>query len=122
MKSYENYPNLLNPEISKENFKEVADSWKKLHLELYQFLKINNFKWESNSEKIKIFNNIYFTKEGKIKVYVYKILSDVNKSKVDDYEILVKEFFKKFQIDLKRDFNFAQCGKASLPNIKNKNL
>jgi hypothetical protein len=117
-----NHPNLLDPKISDENFKEVVNSWKKLHSDLYQFLKKNNFDWESNSENIKIFNKIYFTSEGEIKVYAYKILNDVSKEKANEYEGLIKEFSENFKISLKRDFDFSQCGKASLPNIKKQNL
>ena len=114
----ENYPNLLNIKTSDKNYKEVITSWKKLHSDLNQFLQHNNFDWETNSENIKIFNKIYFTKKGKIKVYAYRILSDVSDEKTIEYGNLVKEFAKNIQINIERDVNFAQCGKASLPNTK----
>lgn len=113
----ENHPNLLDPNINVETFKEVTNSWKKLHSDLYQFLKKNNFDWDSNSKNIKVFNKIYFTSEGKIKVYAFRILSDISKEKTIEYEALIKEFTKNIKINIKRDFNFAQCGKASFPNV-----
>jgi hypothetical protein len=120
LKLDDNYPNLLNPEISEENLKEVYESWKKLHVDLYRYLNKNNFEWEATSEKIKIFNKFYFTKEGEIEFYVFKILNDVSQEKVSEYENLVQKFSKNIQISLKRDFKFAQCGKASLPNKSRK--
>jgi len=122
LKLDDKYQNLLNPEISGENFKEVYASWKKLHVDLYRYLNKNNFEWDVNSEKIKIFNKIYFTKEGKIEFYVFKILNDVSQEKVYEYKSLVKNFSKNFQINLRRDFKFAQCGKASFPIIKSRKL
>tara|TARA_R110001606_G_C14950722_1_gene600510 strand:- start:44 stop:547 length:504 start_codon:yes stop_codon:yes gene_type:complete len=117
----ENHPNLLDPNINVETFEEVSNSWKKLHSDLYQFLKKNNFDWDSNSKNIKVFNKIYFTSEGKIKVYAFRILSDISKEKNIEYEALIKEFTKSIRINIERDFNFAQCGKASFPNVKIKN-
>ncbi len=112
-----NHPNLLNPDISNLDFEIVVESWTKLHSDLYHFLKDHNFKWNSKKENIKIFNKIYFTKKGKIKVYAFKILEDISEDKIIEYEKLVNEFANNAKINVKRDIDFAQCGKASLPNL-----
>jgi len=110
------HPNLLNPSISKKNYDSVLGSWTELHKELNDFLNKNNFEWDVNEEKIKIFNKIYFDKSGKVKVYAFRILNRNAAKKSDEYGQLMLKFLKGIKISIARDFDFAQCGKISLPN------
>lgn len=112
------HPNLLNPAISAKNYDLVLSSWTELHKELNTFLSENNFNWDVEEEKIKILNKIYFDKNGKVKVYVFRILSKNAEKKSDDYGKLMSVFLKEMKISIVRDSAFAQCGKISLPNKK----
>jgi hypothetical protein len=113
-----NHPNLLNPSISKDSIKSVYASWTKLHQDLNIFLKKKNFDWGIEDEKIKLFNKIYFTENGQIKIYAYNIFNEVTEEKARMYGELVKEFSKGIRISVERDFDFAQCGKIVFPNLK----
>ena len=115
------HPNLLNPSISKGDYDSVLSSWVDLHKELQKYLNQNNFDWGIDDDKIKIFNKIYFDKNGRVEAYVYKVLSKNTEKKSDEYGKLMLSFLKEIKISVVRDFPFAQCGKISLPN-KNKKV
>ena len=115
--------NLLNPTISKDSFQAVSKSWSQFHYDLNDFLTSKNFAWGVDDENIKLFNRIYFTKEGKVKAYAYRVYNQVGKEKTEEYGKVIEEFLKSKQISLTRDVAFAQCGKMSLPNsIKKQEL
>jgi hypothetical protein len=110
--------NMLNPKIAKEKHEEAMQSWTDIHVELNQFLHKEEFDWGTDAERIKIFNKIYFQKDGRVKYYVYGVYADVSPEKVTAFGKLAKEFFANQKISLTRDVDFAQCGKASLLNSK----
>lgn len=114
--------NMLNPKIAKEKHEEAMQSWTDIHVELNKFLQKEQFDWGTDAERIKIFNKIYFQKDGQVKYYVYGVYADVSPEKVSAFGELAKEFFTDQKISLTRDVDFAQCGKASLLNIKNQQL
>ena len=113
-----NHPNLLSPNISKNDLAMVYKSWTKLHSELNDFLNEKGFSWGVSSEKIKLFNKIYFNKNGKVKVYAFRIFDPISDETVIEYKKLVKLFFKDTKISINKKADFAQCGKISLPNKK----
>jgi hypothetical protein len=116
LKLDETHVNMLNPSIAKESHEEAMKSWTDIHYELNRFLKKENFDWGIQDERIKIFNKIYFHKDGSVKYYVYGIHADVTPEKAAEFGTAAKNFFSKAKISLTRDTDFAQCGKASLLN------
>lgn len=110
------HPNLLSPLVSKDSLQVVYNSWVKLHTDLNAFLKQNKFDWGVDKQNIKLFNKIYFNKNGHIKTYAFRIYDSISEEKENEYKKLIKEFARKVEISIKRNENFAQCGKISLPN------
>jgi hypothetical protein len=108
--------NLLNPNVSDSNFKEVLNSWTQLHQELNSFLKGRKFRWETKSKKIKMFNRFYFDNEGNISVYAFRFFNKISPQKENEFLNLMKDFTKNHKIRIKRREKFAQCGKIALPN------
>jgi hypothetical protein len=108
--------NMLDPSTAKESHKEALKSWTDIHYGLNEFLKKEQFDWGVKSERIKIFNKIYFQKDGHVKYYVYGIHTDVPAESKAAFGKLAQQFFTTEKISLTRDVDFAQCGKASLLN------
>lgn len=118
MKLDDTHLNMLNPKIAKEKHEEAMQSWTDIHVALNKFLHKEQFDWGIDDEPIKIFNKIYFQKNGQVKYYVYGVYADVSPEKVSAFGELAQEFFADKKISLTRDVDFAQCGKASLLNLK----
>ena len=118
LKLDDTHMNMLNPKIAKEKHEEALQSWTDIHVELNKFLHKEQFDWGIDDKRIKIFNKIYFQKDGQVKYYVYGIHADVSPEKVTAFGELAQEFFTDQKISLTRDVDFAQCGKASLLNLK----
>jgi len=116
LKLDETHSNMLDPNIAKESHEEALKSWSDIHYGLNDFLKKEKFDWGIKSERIKIFNKIYFQKDGQMKYYVYGIYADVSPERKVAFGKLAQQFFAKEKISLTRDADFAQCGKASLLN------
>jgi hypothetical protein len=116
LKLDETHQNMLNPTFSKESHEVAMKSWSDIHYGLNDFLKKEQFDWGIDSERIKIFNKIYFQKDGQVKYYVYGIQTDVSAEKKEAFGKLAQQFFAQEKISLTRDADFAQCGKASLLN------
>lgn len=116
LKLDDTHVNLLNPTIDKEGFDAVYKSWTQFHYDLNDYLTTKNFDWGVGDENIKLFNRIYFTKEGKVKAYAYRVYNQVGEGKAEEYGELIGDFLKSKQISVTRDVDFAQCGKMSLPN------
>ncbi|SED37387.1 hypothetical protein SAMN04487765_0026 [Tenacibaculum sp. MAR_2010_89] len=117
LKLDESHQNLLNPSISKDSIGKVYKSWSELHNNLYKFLVKNNFNWGVKKKNIKLFNKIYFNKDGGIKVYAFRIYDSVSEINTQKYKKLIKEFAKEVKVSIKKSDDFAQCGKISLPNF-----
>ncbi|CAL2102713.1 conserved protein of unknown function [Tenacibaculum sp. 190130A14a] len=111
-----NHQNLLNPAVSKDSLKSVYQSWVKLHTDLNVFLGEKKFNWGLEKTQIKLFNKIYFNKEGRIKTYAFRVYDSISKEKADEFKKLIKDFAQEVKIKIKRENAFAQCGKISLPN------
>ncbi|MEQ6125335.1 hypothetical protein AAON49_14090 [Pseudotenacibaculum sp. MALMAid0570] len=123
LKLDDTHSNLLNPSISKDSMKFVYKSWSELHTNMSGFLNKKDFDWGISDEKIKIFNKIYFHKNGNVKAYAYRIYNPITNKKGEEYGKLIEEFLKSTQISISKDKDFAQCGKVSLPNtIKNQEI
>ncbi|QCK16698.1 hypothetical protein DCC35_19145 [Mangrovivirga cuniculi] len=112
------YANLLSPAYnSEENIKEVRRSWSKLHQDLGKYLVEQNFNWGINDSSISLFNKIYFSEDGTIDYYAFKVITpSVSDDKVDEFELLLKEFSSEVKLDLNQKKNFAQCGKSRIMN------
>ncbi|MCP9198775.1 hypothetical protein MKO06_02575 [Gramella sp. GC03-9] len=111
------HPNLLNPQISKTEYETVMESWTKLHQEMASFLKAKDFEWETEDEQILIVHKFYFDADGNIHTYVFNLLNeDIDEQQRQTYSNLVSEFAETYSIGLKRDKQFAQCGKTRQMN------
>ncbi len=111
------HPNLLNPEISKNEMNTVIDSWTALHQNIGKYLHENDFEWQVEDEQIMIVHKFYFNPDGKIHTYFFKILNEgISDSQREKYSELIVEFAKSNKIGLTRDSQFAQCGKTKYLN------
>lgn len=113
----ETHANLLNPQISKDDFSTVRTSWIDLHQKIGKHLSENNFHWGVKDSTITIVQKIYFNPKGDIENYFFNVLNDnVSKEKKEQFADLILTFAKNNQIGIKRDENFAQCGKTRYLN------
>ncbi|TBW30050.1 hypothetical protein [Gramella sp. KN1008] len=111
------HPNLLNPEISKNEMDKVIASWTELHQNIGQYLQENDFEWQVEDSEIMIVHKFYFNPDGSIHSYFFKMLNEgISASQRKKYSELVTEFAKTQKIGLTKDFQFAQCGKTKYPN------
>ncbi|WAC01726.1 hypothetical protein N7U66_17775 [Lacinutrix neustonica] len=107
------HPNLLNPKISTSDYNLVVKSWSNLHQRIGDFLSKNNFDWEVEDHSIAIVHKIYFSAEGKIKNYFFKVLTEnVSEEKKEQFASLILKFSKDNPINFKKEGPFAQCGKT----------
>ncbi len=113
----ETHPNLLNPEISKSDYRSVIESWTGLHQRIGTFLGENEFTWGTRDDTIRIVQKIYFEPNGRIKTYFFKVANEtVTKEKKEEFANLIAAFAQTNRIDLQRDQSFAQCGKTKYLN------
>lgn len=113
------HPNLLNPQISKDEYQSVIESWTKLHNDLAIFLNENDFKWDTDATEVMIFHKFYFDPNGTIHTYGFNMLNeDIDESQRQQYSDLIHEFGKTYNIGLIKDGHFAQCGKTKMLNEK----
>ncbi len=112
------YDNLLNPNLSTdEEYTKILSSWQKFHAKVNTVLKENGFSWDAKTPSVTIVNKVYFNSEGKVNYLIANILNDVvTKAKKDEYVKLLSKNINKLSIDLKRDHQFAQCGKVKYKN------
>lgn len=112
------YRNLLIPQNStKEEYAEVAKTWRDFHRQIGKIVKENNFSWNVKDSSISVFNRIYFTKNGEVDYYMFKVLNkNVSEEKKAAYEKLLAKHISKVKIDLKRENQYAQCGKVRYQN------
>lgn len=116
----DSYNNLLNPKFSsEEDYKEVLKTWNDFHQQVGKIVKENNFDWGTKDSSVVVFNRIYFNKKGEVDYYTFKIGNkNVSKAKRIEYEKLLSENISKVKIDLKRDVQYAQCGKVRYKNYE----
>lgn len=111
------HANLLNPQVAKESYQEVSQAWVKLHSDIGTFLAKNDFKWNSSDSAIKVFHKIYFDPTGHIKHHFINVLTpSVSELTKKEFSKLLHQFGSTYQLDLKRDSSFAQCGKTRYAN------
>lgn len=111
------HPNLLNPQISKSDHSLVMKSWTNLHQKIGSHLSENKFNWEVKDSAISVVQKIYFTPQGAIENYFFKVLNKtVRIEKKEEYANLISSFAKNNRIEYKKDSNFAQCGKTKYLN------
>lgn len=109
----ETHPNLLSPEISVSDFDKILEAWSNLHNEIGRYLNANDFNWQVDENEINILHKFYFDPNGNIKTYFFRILNnEVSDSKRKEYARLILAFAKDYQLPLKRDAQYAQCGKT----------
>ncbi|GAA5044186.1 hypothetical protein GCM10011506_47610 [Marivirga lumbricoides] len=110
------YPNLFTQQTTPKTFKDVRDSWITLHNDLSGFLKAHHFNWNTSDSIISILHKIYFQKDGEIKYHFFRIFNaGITEDKQVEFANLLFKFDSSYQINLKRDSLFAQCGKAKYP-------
>ena len=112
------YINLLDPRnVSESEHKSVIKSWTEFHQKVSKFIKEENFKWEVPDSTISVLNRIYFDKNGNIDYYAFKILNpSIAAEKQSEFENILEKFSKEIKLDLKRDEQYAQCGKTKYLN------
>ena len=111
------HPNLLNPEISKNETTKVRDSWIKLHQNIGKYLEANGFKWEVDDPEIMILHKFYFEPNGTIKTYFFRVFNEeVSNDQREAYAELITDFAKTHRIAITKDSQFAQCGKSKYVN------
>lgn len=109
----ETHPNLLDPRNSKSDNALVMRSWRDLHKRIVKYLRDHNFSWDIEENTIKIFQKIYFSPDGKIENYAFKVITpNVPVEKTNQYSMLMEGFIKENGIDFQRSGHFAQCGKT----------
>ena len=106
--------NVINDESGNyiyENEEEVMEAWYKM------FEDISIFLWKTEEMKeveIRIFQRVYFNKDGKIDYYLYKIQ---NHNEITEEQALqvansLNEFVKEYQFSFSAIKDFVQCGVA----------
>ena len=110
--------NLLDPRNTAEDEREsVINSWSNFHKKVTKFLEEENFDWEVPDSTIRIYNRIYFDKDGNINYYVFNIKNpSISMEKKVEFENVLLKFSKNVQLELQRDQEFAQCGKTKYLN------
>jgi hypothetical protein len=114
------YTNLLDPRnVTESEYKDVKASWSEFHKKVSKFIKEENFKWEVPDSTISIVNRIYFDKNGTIDYYAFKILNpSIPAEKRIEFEKILKKFSKEIKLELKRNEQYAQCGKTKYLNYQ----
>lgn len=117
LKLDDQYANLLNPQVSNDEFKTVYSSWGDFHKEIGKYINQENFNWEVADSTITLVNKIYFDKEGKVEHFLFKVRNEnVSNAKKEEYQQLLNKFIEDKKVNLKRDKQFAQCGKVKYKN------
>ena len=94
-----------------EDSDEVSKAWYQLIQDISSFLLKRE---EMRQVNIKIFQRVYFNKDGKVDYYLYKItnLEELTNEQVQQIADLLNEFVKDYQFSLSADKDFVQCGRA----------
>lgn len=112
-------PNLLDPRIGKEEINEINAAWMDLNQAIGRHLAEQNFDWESETPKIRIWHKFYFHKDGSLNKYFFNFTGNaISEQKRAEYKILMQEFGKSYQLPLAKDSAFAQCGKGAFMNTQ----
>lgn len=112
-----NHPNLLNPDISKNEIDKVIGSWTELHQDIAKYLKTNDFEWGVEDPEVMLLHKFYFEPDGKIKTYFFRVFNEeVSDARREEYSKLITEFVRTHRIAITQDFQFAQCGKTKYIN------
>lgn len=111
------HPNLLNPQISKDDYMLVRESWAGLHQKIGAYLSEKDFSWEIEDSVITIVQKFYFYPNGEIKSYFFNIRNEsVTAQKKKEFGDLIANFSEDHTIELSRNQDFAQCGKTKYYN------
>ncbi|MEC3906269.1 hypothetical protein VOI54_04525 [Tamlana sp. 2201CG12-4] len=112
------YLNLLDPRnVTEAEYQKVGKSWTEFHKNVSDFIKSENFKWEVPDSTITVMNRIYFSKDGTVDFYTFKIRNQsVSTEKRTEYEKVLQKFCENVKIDLYRNERYAQCGKIKYVN------
>lgn len=116
----ETHKNLLNPNVSnKEEYPTIINSWKNFHGKVNAILKDNRFTWNVPDSTITVVNKIYFNANGEVNHFFVNIRNkNIDKETKDLYVQLLTDNLKELSIDLKREEQFAQCGKVKYQNYE----
>ena len=110
--------NLLDPRNTPAAEREsVVNAWSTFHKKVNTYLTEQNFSWEVPDSTIRIYNRIYFDKNGNVNYYVFNINTpSVSEAKKAEFQRLLKMFSKDVQLGLKREEQYAQCGSIKYLN------
>ncbi|MEP2773779.1 MAG: hypothetical protein ABJH05_16615 [Fulvivirga sp.] len=109
----QSHQNLLNPQVSKDSINEVIKSWSALHQAIGSHLKSADFHWNVETESISIVHKIYFHNDGKIKAHFFRVLTpELPEEVIQAFSDQLEVFGKTYQLNITREDDFAQCGKA----------
>lgn len=116
----ETHQNLLNPNFStKEQYIQVIDSWRSFHEKVNEILQSNKFSWGVAKLSVTVVNKIYFDKNGNVNHFLVNITDpDVSDKVKEHYRKLLADNLDKLSINLKREEQFAQCGKVKYQNYE----
>lgn len=106
------YKDGLNVDTSKavfSNKQKYFKSWRKLLQDFGNYLKENDFKW---TDSTKVFNKVYFAKNGTIDYFMYNIHGDLSKEKRQKFKKLLNDFINNYSFQMTANVKFTQCGKA----------
>ncbi len=104
-------PNLLDPNISKDEIAKVKAAWFDLNKSLGSFLSENDFNWDTTGTKVNIWHKFYFNKDGTLKAYLFKFRDkSINEKTRASYKKFIKEFGSTYKLPLTKESTFAQCG------------
>lgn len=90
---------------------EMFEAWKSLLIDIGQFLHENEFFW---GKPTRCFNRVYFSKTGKIEVFLFDFKTKIDEEKINRFKELLAEFVNDYKIKIKEPANrkFSQCGMA----------
>lgn len=117
LKLDDSYPNLLNPNISKDDYEKVSQSWIDLNQRIGAYLSDNDFTWGISDSTISIVQKFYFEPDGTINSYFFNIRNEsVTYEKKELYGEMILKFASENKIDYSMNDIFAQCGKTRYIN------
>ena len=106
------YLDLLNRETVTDSVrKNIFNSWSNFHDKLDDFMKKENFEWEIDSLDVKVYQRVYFTKDGEIEYYLYNIKNElVSLEKKVEFGKLIEKFSQNAKFEIMRNEKYSQCG------------
>jgi len=115
------YGNILDSQNhTQKEYDSLVSKWTVFLKKISVFMKERNFKWDVPDSVIKVRNQIYFDKDGKVDYYTFKILTPgVSPQKQEEFSRILREFSKQTKLNIIKNTKYKQCGTSLFLN-KNK--